>query len=434
MKLELGEFPVDDVAVGAETSYNSGSLRVDVEELRNLLLEDDRFAEVEITVASPGMSLRVTQVIDCVEPRVRTAGDTDFPGMVGPPWTVGEGRTHCLKGVAVTEVAPPIPGEPTYWREALFDLGGSGSRYSPMAGVAHVVLHFRPSEKAAGPHASSRIENVFEGTPAAIGYNRAIRTAGLRAALYLAETVKDLEPDRVVVREPARPTDDLPCVVYVFQLSRSYVYGEAATVAGPGALPTIIHPNEILDGAVVNRSTLIAGIRDLTYLLQNHPVITELYRRDGHDLAFGGVVIYTQGDDTRSKERLTKYVAQLTGECLHADAAVLTSLGAGHPTIDCMLVCQELERRHIATSLILPEIAQDPGDSGFVEFVREADSIVSTGNQEEKVTLPAIDQVVGGATLVGLDLPSGGELTIPLRYILGATSNVGGHVIRGVGR
>lgn len=434
MRLELGEFPVDAVVPGTETSYSSGTLTVDLGELRSLLLEDARFADVELTVAHPGESLRVTQVIDCVEPRVRTSGDTNFPGMVGPPWTVGQGRTHCLKGVAVTEASPPVPGEPTYWREALFDLGGAGSRYSPMADVAHLVLHFQPSETAGGANAPSKVENVFEGTPAAIAYNRALRVAGLKAAVYLADSVKDLAPERLVVREPAPATRDLPRVVYAFQLSRSYVYGEAVTIGGPGSLPTIIHPNEILDGAVVNRSTLIAGIRDVTYLLQNHPVVTELYRRDGQDLAFGGVVIYTQGDDTRSKERMSKYVAQLVAECLHADAAVLTSLGAGHPTIDCMLVCQELERRQVATSLIMPEIAQDPGDSGFVEFVPEADSIVSTGNQEEMVTLPAVEQVIGGDTLLGHDAPSGGEITIPVRYILAATSNVGGHVIRGVER
>ena len=51
-------------------------------------------------------------------------------------------------------------------------------------------------------------------------------------------------------------------------------------------MPTIIHPNEVLDGGVVGAHTVRAID---TYTIQNHGVIKELYRRNGKDLiGWGG--------------------------------------------------------------------------------------------------------------------------------------------------
>ena len=54
-----------------------------------------------------------------------------------------------------------------------------------------------------------------------------------------------------------------------------------------------------------------------------------------------------------------------------------------------------------------------------------ADAFVSTGNSNEPIELPAVDRVIGGAALAGIDLPPEGALTVPVMMIPSATSQVG---------
>ena len=53
------------------------------------------------------------------------------------------------------------------------------------------------------------------------------------------------------------------------------------------SLPTLIHPNEMLDGAVVGANYKTQQ-KAPTYLHSNKPLIYELYRRHGVDLNFAG--------------------------------------------------------------------------------------------------------------------------------------------------
>ena len=52
--------------------------------------------------------------------------------------------------------------------------------------------------------------------------------------------------------------------------------------------PTIMHPNEFFDGALVNYQYDNMKISETTQTYQNQPVIKELYRRHGKDLLFAG--------------------------------------------------------------------------------------------------------------------------------------------------
>jgi len=101
MRLELGNILIKDVQLGPNAGVSGGVLTVCPDKLRTAILDDDRIKSVEVSIAKPGESARITPVKDVIEPRVKVSGGEMFPGMVGKVATVGEGRTHVLKGTAV---------------------------------------------------------------------------------------------------------------------------------------------------------------------------------------------------------------------------------------------------------------------------------------------------------------------------------------------
>jgi sarcosine reductase len=435
VKLELATFSVRDVAMGAETKFADGVLTISAPELRALLLEEKLFRDVEIGVVRPGDSVRIIHLHDAVEPRFRvSAPGTDFPGLLSPPNSVGFGRTNRLAGISILEVAEPVPGEPTYWRQAIVDMSGEGAAYSPFSQLLNVVLTFYPNLDEFPP-APESLDNVWVGTPQTTEYHKAVRVAGLKAAVYLAKTTSGLKPDNIrelsLTGRNLQP--NLPGVVYLFQAWSPYVYGELIPGAGGGGgpLPTVIHPNEVLDGAIVDAGNRTAFNRAVTYLVQNHAVIDELYEHHGKDLNFKGVILYTYGNSTETKERISAYAANLA-VTLGADGAILNYIGAGHSIVDVMTTCAKLERRGVKTTLLLMEMAANPGESGFIHYVSEADAIVSTGNYEQRVSLDAPKRVLGGSShLLESGEDSSGPLEVPLRYILASTGQFGASNLRG---
>lgn len=434
MVLELATFQIDDLIPASETKLVGGILSINIEELKSLLVEDSLFADVGIEIVRPGEDVRLIHIIDVVEPRARISQPgSDFPGLIGPPQTVGAGRTHRLSGVAVVEASEPVPGETTYWREAIIEMSGEGARCSPFSSLINLVLTFKPRlEQFAATDSGTNPENLFGGSAKAIEYNRAVRRAGLKAAIYLAQTTINSTPDQIDGYD-LKPVSNLPRVVYLMQ-TLAYVYGEMTPgVVGhaePGVLPTIIHPAEILDGALVNSFNPPACMREATWLMQNHAVIHDLFARHGNELDFRGVVLYSYGDSVKEKERTANYAANLA-RILGADGALLTTLGGGHPSVDVMMICERLERQGMKTTLLLMEMAARPEDSGFVHFVREADAIVSTGNYETQMALPARKKVLGGERIFESNEDAHGPLTLTLRHFLGSTNPFGHSSLRG---
>ena len=431
--LEVGWFDVDDVRAGAETALDGGVLTVDIEELEGLLA-DEAFASVSVQIARPGESVRIINAIDAVEPRIKVEpAGADFSGMLGAPGQAGRGAANALAGVAVVETAPPVPGEPVYWREAVFDMAGPAARYSPFSELINVVVSCEPTKELLD--SGGRPVNLFEGTPEAVEYNKAVRLAGLKAARRLAEAALGREPDRRSVYDLAPlPDNGLPAVVYLYQLAIPYLHGEiapgAGAIGGSAHLPTPIHPNELLDGALVCGWNAIACMRELTYTVQNHPIVEDLYARHGKDLDFRGVVLFTNGDTRASKERLAGHAANLA-VMMGAEGALINYAGGGHPAVDAMMICRNLERRGVPTAMLSMEMAAQPGESGFVHFVKEADAIVSTGNYEETVAFEPVDRVIGGDSFILIEGDPAGGFEAPLAVVLASTHQFGGVRIRG---
>src|SRR3989442_5107677 len=124
-------------------------------------------------------------------------------------------------------------------------------------------------------------------------------------------------------------------------------------------LPVVLHPNEWLDGALLPSYHASLGGAE-TYFYQNHPVITELYRRhQARELNFVGTVATIASANNSDRERNCHFAANLVKWALKADAAVLTKFGCGVPHTDLSETARLLEGRGIKTAVQGTDLARD---------------------------------------------------------------------------
>jgi len=102
LKLELGYIFIKDIQFADVSRVENGTLYVNKDQVRAIILEDQNFKSAEVELAKPGESIRIMPVKDVIEPRVKVEGPGGiFPGMVSKVDTVGSGKTNVLKGAAV---------------------------------------------------------------------------------------------------------------------------------------------------------------------------------------------------------------------------------------------------------------------------------------------------------------------------------------------
>ena len=305
-------------------------------------------ASVELDLAKPGDDVRIIPVKDVIEPRVKVEGPAGiFPGFISKVDTVGSGRTHALSGVAVVTT-----GKIVGFQEGIIDMTGPGAEYTPFSQTLNVVVKVTPVEDLT--------QHKHEYT---------VRMAGLKAAAYLGDAGRDIEPDKLEVYELGAVPETaakygLPKVVYLYMLQSqgllhdTYVYG----VDAKKILPTIISPTEIMDGAIVSGNCVSACDKNTTYHHQNNPVISQLFARHGKDICFMGVVITNENVTLADKERSSSYAAKLV-KMLGADGVIITEEGFGNPDTDLIMNCRKLEEMGIKTVLITDEYAGRDGAS-----------------------------------------------------------------------
>ena len=142
MRLELGHVLIKDVQFGEDTKIDNGVLYVNKEELIDLIKEDEHLGEVDVDIARPGESVRITPVKDVVEPRVKVEGPGGvFPGILSKVDVVGSGKTNVLKGCAVVTT-----GKIVGFQEGIIDMTGPGADYSPFSKTVNLVLICEPVE------------------------------------------------------------------------------------------------------------------------------------------------------------------------------------------------------------------------------------------------------------------------------------------------
>jgi glycine reductase len=330
----------------------------------------------------------------------------------------GTGRTARLDGAAVVLAGlPPGSDDPALWQEAVIEMSsGEAARHCPLSSTANLVLTVSPAVGLSAEEALS-----------------AMRRAACRAAEHVAACVTGHRPDAVdhLAFDRGR---DLHRVALVLQLEawgtlqRTFLYGMSVE----GLLPTLLHPTEVLDGALTAGSYHLPAIRHCTYLFQNHGVIRELAHGHGRHLDCAGVVVArAMWGDHDDKRRAAGFTAKLLRQ-LGVDGAVLAYCGGGHAVTDVELAAEACRAVGIPVATLMFEMAGEDGfDFGLVQMPRATALLVSTGNIDAVLELPAVDRALGGDQVLGIGghvgarQPAAGALSLPLRHLFAACTPAG---------
>ncbi|MBI4298130.1 MAG: hypothetical protein HY676_06340 [Chloroflexi bacterium] len=419
MRLELGTFEVRDAHFGSSTVIERGVLTVNKEELRRQILEDAAFSDAEVHIARPGEGTRINGVREVMEPRWKVEGPGQvFPGFVGPPVTVGEGKTNRLAGTALIAVSERLPAEGSSpLGHALIDMVGPGAECCPFGKTINVVLHLKPNTEAFPDLLEEpKFRDPLGGSAHVVAYNRSVTKCAVKVAAYLGRATEGLKPDGVEVFQLGPCDPSLPKVAVLHEENVVTIYG-ARTLRGPLWTGALMHPNESFDGAVVIRN-------GATYLEQNSDVLLGLCRLHGKEVNFVGYVIF--GGETPSleeKERVSSAASSLV-RLLGTQGVVFQGISGSNYQVDTMWTLKKLEQAGIKTSLIISESGVGPEDPGFTFCEPEAIAIVNAGSGNRPIKLPAIKKVIGGETLVISDKEwdARGELNLSVSSIHSAVN------------
>ena len=397
---------VREVGLGDRTGYAAGVLTVSTEEA-GALFADPALAGVRLTWASPGQSVRIVKVLDAVEPRTKGPGGGGiFPGWVGGPVPQGHGETSVLRGVAVV-TAGFLPRA----QEAVVDLSGPAAELSPLGATSNLVVEFTPAEDA--PWEAVEL---------------ALRKGALALAVHLADASLGVEPDEVEeLPDPSTEPGGLPRVGAITNLQTQgafkdvFVYGRTLS----GGLPTLLDPGELDDGAVVSGQYGHPALKNPTIVHQNHPVVNELRRRHGQDLQFAGLVISPEPVNMADKQLISTFAARV---CAAAgfDAVVVTKEGGGNADADMALKMDALEELGMTAVGLFGELAGSDGTGpSLVVPPEKATAMVSTGNYDSRLVLPAVERALGGEDMRLLGVPATDELELPAAVVYCSLSPLG---------
>jgi glycine reductase len=204
-------------------------------------------------------------------------------------------------------------------------------------------------------------------------------------------------------------------------LRRTFVYGRPADTI----LPTLLNPLEVLDGAVVSGNFVLPSNKTCTYIHQNHPLVLEMLRRHGSDLTLAGVILTHEASQMSDKERSAQSVEKLA-RLLNVQGVVINQEGGANTLSDVMLLCRLLTQSGMKTVLLVNEFAGSDGKTpSLAETTAEATAIVSTGNNDHRITLPPRKELIGFFPLQGIEGDAAGEITVPLARIYASTNQLG---------
>lgn len=340
MKLEIQSMKVDYLIAGEKTYAENENLYVNIEELKNHLLEEDKLISVDIRVIDKDNDdTRFVNVIDVIQPRCKLEGGENFPGFVGEIETAGKGITRSLDDVIVV-VCNATPGKGRTVQK-FFDTGGSGARLTEYSSKNILYL--------CGETIKGLSDNEHEDV---------LRIAGMKAAVYMAEHAENIKISDTEVYELDLYNQDnpegLPRICYYYQVyAPHYDYGNNPSRVLYGQTvtempPTILHPNEILDGAM-------SGVHIQSYCTydnQNHGIIKELYKRHKNkEIIFCGVVVGVLSMSEIRRAFFVKHTAKLIKDVLNADGVILTKFHGGAAHLDSALIAIECEKLGVATSV-----------------------------------------------------------------------------------
>ena len=420
MSLTLAIHPVSTIRFGDETRLDETTLIVDTDELRKLVLDDPAIESADFEIVHPGESCRAGPIFDIVEPRAKEPGASpDWPGILGAPQTAGLGTTHVLKGAAVTVLREQSPGDSRGATGYVLEMSGEAADGSHYATINHLII----------------ICHTRLGLPESV-QQRAYRFAQIKVAVRLAQAGICVGPveTRIFDNTTTEARAGLLRIAYVGQIfsrqrkpeaDERILYGADTD----GMLPTLLHPNEWLDGALVPSYHASLGGAE-TFYYQNHPVIIELYRRhDAADINFVGTVATIASADNFDRERNTRFTANLVEWALKADAAVLTKFGGGVPHTDLSETARLLERAGIKTAVQVTDLARDHRvESALLFNFPEVNAIVCVGGNSTQWRVPPVQRVIAANS--GLAEVLAGPFEIDSLNVVGVANQQGASRLR----
>ncbi len=419
MKLEIGNINIKEIKFSEVSKIENGVVYVNKQEIIDMLSVDDRLASVNLDIATPGESVRITPVKDVIQPRVKVGGKAGvFPGVVSKVDTVGEGRTNVLNNMAVVTC-----GSIVGFQEGIIDMTGLGAEYTPFSKLNNLVLIMEPAEG---------IDQYM--------HEEACRMAGLKLADFIGKLSVDVNVDSVDTYETlpfleqASKYPELPKVGYVYMLQTqgllhdTYVYG----VDAKKIIPTVLYPTEIMDGAILSGNCVSACDKNTTYHHQNNPIIKNLYAEHGKTINFMGVIITNENVYLADKERSSNMSAKLAA-FLGLDGVIISQEGFGNPDTDLIMNCKKIEAEGVKTVIVTDEYAGREGTSqSLADADKAADAVVTGGNANQLITLPPMDKVIGTLNFVDTvaggfagSLKEDGSIEAEIQIITGATNELG---------
>ena len=404
MALILHKHTVSAVALADRTGITAGRLSVDAGALTRMLLShDERLVDVSISVALPGEATRIVCVKDVIQPRVKQSGTEP-----------GRGVLRALDNVAVVTCGPIVG-----FQEGIIDMSGPGAPYTPFSEMPLIVLEIDVAGELE-PHA----------------HEAAVREAGQRAAAYIAQTCLEATPDETeeILWDEVACAADLARLAYICivlsqgLLHDTYVLGRNAQEG----LPIAIDPRVAIDNGIVSGNCVSACDKNTTYHHQNNPIIAELLRGHGSRWNFVGFVVANEPTRLADKQRSAAAAVESVVD-MKASGAVISKEGFGNPDADLTMIVRGLEQAGIKTVAITDEFAGvDGGSQSLADTTPEADAIISTGNANARVELPAMATIIGplpDATRLAGGYPHSlhddGSMEVELQAIVGSTNQLG---------
>jgi glycine reductase len=412
MRLEIGTVPVEGVTFGSQTRYRDGLLEVDADELLALARSDPRITRVDLDLARPGESVRLVNVQDVIEPRLKVEGPgVAYPGVHGRPTeTVGRGRTLRLAGVGVTMCADLLPYKSapyTIFRGSI-DMSGPGAA-EPYGALHHLCLTLETDEAMDYPERNE------------VAWNATFAVSDRLARCLAGQTPTAVEAFELGPCAPSLPRMLVIANVHSVEHHSGTVFGFGEAVYGLSRLhpPWLLHPNEILDGCIAKRNT---------WLNANDPLAKALVRAHGRDFNVLGVLVQRTRWSYQAEKDLTANQAAKIATMLGADGVLITSDAGGNDFVEVALTVKACERSGLKTVLMsTEESSEDGAKPPWLFTIPEAEAVVSLGSGRAasggagRLRRAAMERAIGGPVLytdgdaldgapvpAGADVPGGG--------------------------
>lgn len=393
---------VDRLQFDKFSSFSGDVLKINQAELTDYVLRDLSGFELDFKIASPGLSQRIIHITDVVMPSYKETGPA-FPGWTGPKKTNGHGVTHHIQNLAIAQsfLYPGI-------QDGLMDMSGQGSVYAPLSSLHLLVM----------------IVNLTDLTKPKSELAPELNMMNLRAAEYVGKLLineEGVDTNYELVKDQKHPKVGY---AYFIQaqgpLRNVHLYADDCV----NMTPKLVHPNEILDGALVSGNYIIACQKNPTWFHQNNPVILEAYNRHNKEICFSGVIISTEQSLLEGKQQNADIIAKIAME-QQWKGIILTQEGGGHADVDLMLTAEACEDAGIKVVMLINEIAGPKGAlPPLVSWSDKADAIVTTGNNDEIIILPSVEEVIGGDKIAG-DRFAEEQLITSLGIIYASTNQLG---------